>query len=117
MRDAEPLTFEQPRESRVNWQSCRGLPEFGERSGFQQLELLQQAKRLLNGLGTRRIEPREFQDVGFAEGEQVQNRPAQIDAANLGLGLFGPAAVAGFIPEPDAEARLRSPRAASPLIG
>ena len=118
MRDAEPLTFEQqPRESRVNWQSCRGLPEFGERSAFQQLELLQQLQRLLNGLGTRRIEPRELQDVGFAQREQVEDRPAQIDAANLGLGLFGPAAVAGFIPKADAEARLRSPRATGSLIG
>ena len=117
-RFAEPGPFEQqPAESRMDRQPGQRAAEFCQPVIAYRAEPLEQVKRLPRPRVRCGGSSQGNVSTLLAEREQVQRRPGEIDAADLRLGLRRPRAVRHFAPQSDADARLRPPGPAGPLVG
>src|SRR5258705_9844661 len=80
-------------------------------------EELEQPQRALERARRRRLEPRECREIALAEATQLQRRPGEVDAANLGLLALGHRTLLGLAPEAQADPGRRPTRPAGALLG
>ena len=119
IRLAQPLSFEQHAgQPRTDRQPGHRFPQQGDVSrGIDRPEPLEQALGLFQRGGRRGLEPGKGTQISLAPDAEFQQRPGQVEAANLRLVARGPLAMGPLGPQPQTNARLRAAGAARPLIG
>ena len=117
-RFAEPLSFDQHAgQARMHRQPCHRPADLGDRPVLGRSQSPQQFHRLLDRILTRRLQPGKGSHLRFAERQELQNGPGQIDTADLRQRLLRALGVRRRAPQANADAGPRSASSSGALVG
>src|SRR5258706_363979 len=107
---------QEPRDPRMRGDAAHRSADLRHAARAERAEELEQSDRTLERSTRRRFEPRKRRKIALAEAAQLQRRPGEIDAADLGLLALRHRTLLGLAPESQTDPRRRAPRTTGALL-